>query len=630
MSLAELLPCCRAMLASLQVLCYTNGMNKTEKPSTIPERKDVPAEYKWDLSPLYTSDAAWEADLKKIPELTAQFAAYRGRVGESKETFLALLKLDEQIDRLMEDVYHFASLRHEADQGDSTAQEQYNRVLMEYTKVGAAQSFYLPEMLAIPDATVESWLADDVFADYRIYVRKIMHRKPHTLSEKEERILALQGESGNTASNVFGLLTDVDLSFGTVQDGGTEKPLTHSTFSTFLENQDRAVRREAYTKFYGAFNAHANTLAALYSGSVNQDVFIARARGYASSLEAALYGDKVDAAVYRNLIDTVHRNLPVLHRYYALRKRVLGVDELRHYDVYVPLVKSVKTHTSYEEAVEIVRQALAPLGTEYTGRLCGGLLHGWADRYENKGKRSGAFSSGCYRGYPYILLNYKDDSIRDVYTMAHEGGHSMHSWYSVHGNPFMCYDYTIFEAEVASTFNEELVFEYMLKGAQEKKDTALENYLLSMRASDILATLHRQTMFAEFELMAHESVEKGEPLSTEVLRAMYRRLLEQYFGPDMHFEPESDLEGLRIPHFYNAFYVYKYATGISASLALARRVTQGGEAERADYFKFLSSGGSRYPLESLKLAGVDMAGTEPVQAALDTFAALVDRLEKTL
>ena len=619
-----------ACLASGGLLCYTNGMNNTENTHAIPERKDVPSAYKWDLSQLYTSDEAWEADMRKIPALTEQFAACKGHLGDSKEAFLSALKLDEQLDRLMEDVYHYAALCHEADQGDSAAQERYNRVLMEYTKVGAAQSFYLPEMLAIPDATIEAWLADDAFADYRIYVRKIMHRKAHTLSEKEERILALQGESGNTASNVFGLLTDVDMSFGTVREDGVDKPLTHSTWSTFLESQNRDVRREAYTKFYGVFSAHANTLAALYSGSVNQDVFVARARGYASSLEAALYGDKVDSAVYRNLIDTVHRNLPVLHRYYSLRKRVLGVDELRHYDVYVPLVKSVKTHTSYEEAVELVRNALAPLGTEYTDRLCGGLLGGWADRYENKGKRSGAFSSGCYRGYPYILLNYKDDSIRDVYTMAHEGGHSMHSWYSVHGNPFMCYDYTIFEAEVASTFNEELVFEYMLKEAQTKKDSALETYLLSMRASDILATLHRQTMFAEFELMAHEAVERGEPLSTEVLRSMYRRLLEQYFGPEMRFEPESDLEGLRIPHFYNAFYVYKYATGISASLALARRVTQGGSSERADYFKFLSSGGSRYPLESLKLAGVDMAGTEPVQAALDTFASLVGQLEKTL
>ena len=303
----------------------------------------------------------------------------------------------------------------------------------------------------------------------------------------------------------------------------------------------------------------------------------------------------------------------------------MGVSELRHYDVYVPLVKTVETKTSYEESVEICRAALAPLGKEYTDRLCDGLLNGWADRYENVGKRSGAFSSGAYIGDPYILLNYNESNIRDVFTMAHEGGHSMHSWYSVHNNPFMSYDYTIFEAEVASTFNEELVFEYLFKTA---KSDEMKKYLLAMRADDILATLYRQTMFAEFELKTHELVEKGTPLTAELLRKTYRELLELYFGPEMHFESNSDLEGLRIPHFYNAFYVYKYATGISAALALAKRVTTGGENERNDYFNFLKSGGSRYPIESLKVAGVDMESTEPVQAACDKFKTIVDELNR--
>ena len=372
---------------------------------------------------------------------------------------------------------------------------------------------------------------------------------------------------------------------------------------------------------------NANTLAALYSGSVKNDIFHARARGYNSSLEAALYGDKVPVSVYKNLIETVHKNLDTLHRYYKIRKKVLGVEELRHYDVYVPLVKSIKSKISYDESVEIVRNALAVLGSEYTDTLCGGLKGGWVDRFENKGKNSGAFSSGCYEGYPYILLNYKDTSLRDVYTMAHEGGHSMHSWYSVRNNPFMSYEYTIFEAEVASTFNEELVFEYLLKNA---KDHEIKKYLLSMRANDILATLHRQTMFAEFELKCHEAVENNEPLSTEAIRSIYRKLLEQYFGPAMKFEKSSDMEGLRIPHFYNAFYVYKYSTGISAALALAKRVVNGGKQEHEDYFKFLKSGGSRYPIESLKVAGVNMESTEPVQAALDTFKDLVDQLEEEL
>ena len=352
---------------------------------------------------------------------------------------------------------------------------------------------------------------------------------------------------------------------------------------------------------------------------------MARARGYDSCLHSALYGNKVPESVYRNLIECIHKNLPALHEYYSLRKKALGLEELRHYDVYVPLVKSVETKTTYEESVEICRNALTPLGKEYTDRLCDGLLNGWADRYENTGKRSGAFSSGCYTGDPFILLNYNDSNIRDVFTMAHEGGHSMHSWYSVHNNPFMSYEYTIFEAEVASTFNEELVFDYLLENA---KSDEMKKYLLAMRADDILATLYRQTMFAEFELKTHEFVENGTPLTAELLRKTYRELLELYFGPEMVFEDNSDMEGLRIPHFYSAFYVYKYATGISAALALAKRVKNGGEKERNDYFEFLKSGGSRYPIESLRVAGVDMESVEPVQAACDTFKEIVDKLKK--
>ncbi len=597
---------------------------------TIPLRKDVPASDKWDLTQIYKSDADWEKDLAKVPELTAALTAFKGKLAQSKETLLSALHADEALDRCLEDVYHYASLMNEADQSDSSAQDKVNRAMMAYTQSGAETSFYVPELLSIPDQTIADWLQDPAFADYKIYIQKILHSKPYTLSEKEERILALQSESGQTAGNTFSLLTDVDMNFGTVTVDGKELPLTHSTLGKFLENPARSVREQAYTKFYAQFKAHENTLASLYTGSVNDDVFHARARGYKSSLQAALYGNKVPESVYTNLIDTVHKNLDTLHRYYTLRKKVLGLDELRHWDVHVPLVKSVKTHTTFQESVEIVRNALSVLGKEYTDTLCSGLLGGWCDRYENKGKHSGAFSSGCYKGYPYILLNYKEDTIRDVYTMAHEGGHSMHSWYSVHNNPFMCYEYTIFEAETASTFNEELGFEYLIRDARSKGDKELATYLLSMRAQDILSTLHRQTMFAEFELKAHQSVEQGIPLTTESLRKMYRGLLEQYFGPEMHFEETSDLEGLRIPHFYNAFYVYKYATGISAAIALAKRVTTGGEAERDDYFKFLKSGGSRYPIESLRIAGVDMESTKPVQDALDVFKNIVEQLEAEL
>lgn len=596
---------------------------------TIPARKDVPAKDKWDLSSIYKSDDEWEKALKSLPELTKKAAAYKGRLGESAITLLSALKELEAANLVMETVYHYASLQHEADEDDSKATDRDGRAMMAYTEMQAELSFVDPEIQEIDETKLRKWISTKEFADYRIYIEKLLHFKQYILSEKEERILSLAMQPGQTAETAFSVLTNVDMNktFGTVTEDGEEKQLTETTWGVFMHSQDRKVREEAYKKFYAKYEEHQNTIAALYAGSVNQDVFSMRARGYKSSLEMALYGNKVPVAVYHNLIDCVHQNLPALHDYYKLRREVLGLakGELRHYDVYVPLVKSVKSNTTYEQAVELCRAALAPLGAEYTDRLCAGLLNGWADRYENIGKRSGAFSSGCYVGNPYILLNYNEENIRDVFTMAHEGGHSMHSWYSVHNNPFMCYDYTIFEAEVASTFNEELLFEYLYKNA---KDEEMKKYLLSMRADDILATLFRQTMFAEFELKAHEFVENGTPLTAELLRKTYRELLELYFGPEMTFEANSDMEGLRIPHFYTAFYVYKYATGISAALALAKRVTNGGEAEREDYFKFLKSGGSRYPIESLKIAGVDMAKTEPVQAACDEFKKIIADLNK--
>ena len=593
----------------------------------IPCRKDVPKEYKWDLSTLYAADNDWEKALESISDLTEDFVSYRGSLSKSPQTLLKALKSYEKLNKVLETVYVYASLQHTADESDSDAQNREGRASMAYAKSQAQTSFFTPELMEIPDETLKTWIEGEDFADYKIFIKKLLHEKTHILSEKEEKILSLQSESAQTAQNTFSLLSNVDMEFGSVNDGTQEIPLTQSTFSLLIRNNDRKVRQQAYKQFYATFEKHKNTLASLYAGSVNTDVFYARARGYKSSLDCALYSNKVDESVYRNLIKTVHKNLPALHRYYSIRKKALGLNSLRHYDTYVPLVKDVETKTSYDQAVEICRNALSPLGQEYTDILCGGLTGGWVDRYENKGKRSGAFSSGAYTGYPYILLNYKDDAIRDVFTMAHEGGHSMHSHYSKTNNPFLCYDYTIFEAEVASTFNEELVFQYLLKNAKDKN---MRTYLLAMRADDILATLHRQTMFAEFELKTHELVESGTPLSAEVLRSTYRALLEQYFGPEMIFEDESDLEGLRIPHFYNAFYVYKYATGISAALALAKRVTQGGQKEREDYFKFLKSGGSRYPIESLAVAGVDMSTSEPVQSALDTFAAIIDELEKSL
>lgn len=593
----------------------------------IPLRSQVSENDKWNLSSLYKSDSDWEKELESIPALISNFASWKGKLSESSQNLLLCLKDYEKLYKTLENLYCYASLKHTADESDSDSQDKEGRASMAYAKASAEGSYFSPELMAIDEKKLNEWINSKEFEDYKIFIQKELHEKPYTLSEKEEKILSLSQESLQVSYNTFSLLENVDFKFEDVEVDGKKSSLTQSTFSLFMHNQNRNVRKDAYKKFYKTFYQNQNALASLYAGNVNADIFYSRARGYKSSLQASLYSNKVDESVYRNLIETVHKNLPLLHKYYSLRKNALNLDELRHYDVYVPLVEEVTVKTPYEKAVEICRNALSVLGKEYTDTLCSGLLNGWVDRYENQGKRSGAFSSGTFSSDPYILLNYKEDSLRDLFTMAHEGGHSMHSFYSKNNNPFMCYDYTIFEAEVASTFNEELVFEYLLKNAETPQ---MKAYLLSMRADDILATLHRQTMFAEFELKAHELVENGTPLTAPVLRNLYRELLVQYFGPEMVFEEESDMEGLRIPHFYNAFYVYKYATGISASLALAKRVTEGSEKERNDYFNFLKSGGSRYPIESLKVAGVDMSGSKPIQDALDTFASIVNGLEKAL
>lgn len=590
----------------------------------IPTRAEIPAQDKWDLTSLFKTDDDWEKALSQIEPLAKEIATYKGKLNSSKETLLEALTKLSNLYQITEIVENYASLQHNADEGDQNALNKQGRAQMTAVNAFSELSFFDSEVTAIENNKIEQWIEEPEFADYKIYIQKLLHLKPYILSEKEERLLALQSESSETAYKTFSILENLELDFGTIEVDGKQLPLTQTTWSQFLKNPDRNVRKAAYERFYGVFEKHQNTFASLYAGSVNQDIFETKARGYNSCLEHALYSNKVPVEVYKNLIDTVHKNFDTLHRYYKIFQKALGTKDLRHYDVYMPFTKDISTNTSYEQAVEICREALAPLGKEYTDTLCNGLLNGWVDRYENKGKRSGAFSSGCYIGYPYILLNYKPDVIRDVFTMAHEGGHSMHSWYSTHNNPFMQYNYTIFEAEVASTFNEELVFKYLLEKATTREEKI---YYLSMRAGDILATLHRQTMFAEYELKAHELVENGTPLSAEVLRNLYRNLLTQYFGPTMTFEENSDMEGLRIPHFYSAFYVYKYATGISAAMALADKVTNGGEKEREDYFKFLKSGGSRYPIEALKVAGVDMSTTEPIQKALDKFKEIVDELE---
>ena len=594
---------------------------------TIPARSAVEAADAWNLSGLYPSAEAWEAGLAALSGLQPGVEALKTRLANSSGDFLAVLSAYADYSRLDERLAYYADLRQTEDEGNSESRGRYARYVGVASAGQAAWAWLTPAIQALPQSFLEACIADEAFADYAVFLKKLLRFKPHILSEREEKILALQAETNHIAQETFGILTNVDLDFGKVRTTEGLMPLSQSTYSSFMHHRDREVRRKAYMKFYGEFEAHKTTLASLYAGSVKLDKYQAQVRGYGSAREMALFPDDVPAAVYDNLVGTINDNLPVLHEYYDLRAKALGLDELRHYDVYVPLVDQKESKHSYEEAVDIVTASLAPLGEEYVATLRAGLLGGWVDRYENKGKRSGAFSAGSYAGDPYILLNYKDDVVKDIFTMAHEGGHSMHSWHSVRSNPFMCYSYTIFEAEVASTFNEQLVFKYLNDHASSDEERIS---LLANRVDDTLAILFRQTMFAEYEAVTHSMAEAGEALTVDSLRAAYRKLLEKYFGPRMRLEAVSDLEGLRIPHFYNAFYVYKYSTGISASIALSERVLHGGAAERDAYFAFLKSGGSRFPIEALKVAGVDMSSPEPVRKACARFADDVRTLRKLL
>lgn len=600
---------------------------KQEDAVRIPERDEIPDEYKWDLSKLFASDEEWEQGLVRLEQMIGKVKDFEGRLGESAETLKACLDFIRDAEMLDERLGYYAHLRTTEDVGKSSQQERFARYMRIATQFAAATSFINPELQAIPDTDMNTFLREPGIAEYRIMLEKILRFKPHVLSPSEEKLLAMQAEAKQTPEKAFSALTNVDFDFGSIDTPEGAKPLSQSTFRSFMLHPDREVRQQAYTQLYKTYKNHVHSLSALYSGSVQQDIYSAQVRNYGSSREMALFPDKVDEKVYDTLIEVVHENLPTLHRYYEIRRKALKVDKLAHWDVYVPLVSEVHTRHSYEEAVDVIIDALSPLGKEYCDTLRQGLTGQWVDRYENKGKRSGAFSAGSYAGDPYILMNYQEDVLGDLFTLAHEGGHSMHSWYSVRNNPFQHYNYSIFEAEVASTFNEQLVADKLLSEAESDK---MRIYLINKLVDDFVATVFRQTMFAEFEHLSHRMVENGHPLTDETLRSSYRSLLEQYFGPDVHLPEVADIECLRIPHFYRAFYVYKYATGLSAAVALSKRVLEGGEKERDDYLSFLKSGGSRYPLESLKMAGVDMASPEAIRSAMKVFAERVDELEKDL
>src|SRR5438094_4987678 len=594
----------------------------------IPTRADIPEPDKWDLTHLFVDVGKWQEDFAWLQRTYPKLQDWKGGVGESAKALAGALEFEKSLELKIERVYHYASLQLAENSANNDYLARIGQIQNLLTKIGEAFAFVVPEIQAIDDQTFAKFLADPALADWRIKLRKIRRMKPHVLSEPEERILALGAAALNGYDDTFSQLTDVDMKFGALTDEtGREKPLTQGSFSSFLVKRDPALRKRAFEQFYTEFQDHQYTLASSLAYSVKADVFRARARNYSSSLEAALFPDDVPVSVYEGLIKSVRANLSPLFRYFELRRRALGLKELHHYDTYVPMVAEIETNISFDQAVEHVVTALQPLGKEYVDVLERGLRGRWCDRYETKGKRSGAFSSGSYGAPPYILMNYKEDVFADVYTLAHEAGHSMHTWFSQKSQKYQDYEYPIFLAEVASTLNEELLTHHLL---EQTRDPKMRAYIINRNIDVIRGTLFRQVMFAEFEKVIHEFEEAGDALTLDVFKSEYHKLLTGYFAENLLLDPQLDLECLRIPHFYGAFYVYKYATGISAAVALSEKVLRGDAGAVDAYLEFLKSGGSKFPLETLKATGVNMTTPKPIESTLQLFERRLGELEELL
>ena len=595
---------------------------------SLPKRSDVVKGDTWDLESLFATDADWDEALIAWEKRIPLFQDFVGTLAESAEQLAKCLAFDLEIDREADRLGTYAHLRMSEDTAATPAQRMTGRFQHAATTAGELASFLQPEIMAIEASVLEKWLETPELQPYRLMLERVVRNRPHVLSEPEERLLAMQGTFAGTAGKVFRQLTDADMKFGTMTDGkGNELELSNATFTTLLHDPVHEVRKNAFHQYYDQYKAHANTLAATLAGSNERDAYAAKVRRHPSAVESALFADNVPIAVYDQLISAVREHLPIVHRYYDLRRRILGLDKIHHYDCYVPLVPELDQNHTWDEAVQEILTSLHPLGKAYCDKLEVGLRGRWCDRYPNIGKQSGAFSSGTYDSDPYILMNYQEDVIEHVFTLAHEAGHSMHTRLSAESQPFQHAGYTIFVAEVASTFNEQLLTRHLLSKASSPKQRAA---IISREIDAIRGTIIRQTMFAEFERMSHASVESGEPLTLEKIRSLYRELLNDYFGSGFSVDEELELESLRIPHFYRAFYVYKYATGLSASIALAKKVTEGGPEELAAYLNFLGGGCSKWPLDLLRDAGVDLETPEPVGLALARFGELVNELESLL
>ena len=593
----------------------------------IPARADVPEKDKWAIQDLFATDDDWRAALAKAKEFILRITAFRGRLAESGAVLLSFFRLDDEISLAFDALVHYAQRRSDEDTRVAAYQEMVSQVTRFAVEIQSAAAFETPELLAISDEDMNRLYAEAPELElYRLNIDRIRRRREHVLSDKEEAILAAAGEMAASPDDIYSMLNDADLKFpDAVDKDGNKHPVTHGTFIPLMQSYDRVLRKSAFDSLYSVYGQFRNTSAATLSAQLKQLLFFANVRKYPSTLDAALDGNEVPTEIYRNLIDAVHRSFAPMYRYVALRKKLLGVDELHMYDLYVPVVDGVEMKFTFEEAKEIALKALSPLGEDYLNLLREGFANGWIDVYENEGKRSGAYSAGA-RVHPYVLLNFKG-TLDDVFTLVHEMGHSIHSYLSNKTQPTAYQDYVIFVAEVASTCNEALLMEYLLSVTTDKKERA---YLINHFLEQFRGTLYRQTMFAEFELAANEMTQRGEGTTAEALCAMYKKLNEQYFGPEMNVDEEISLEWARIPHFYYDYYVYQYATGYAAAIALSRRILREGEPAVKDYLGFLSGGCSADPITLLRGAGVDMASPKPIEDATKLFDEMISEMEKIL
>lgn len=593
---------------------------------TLPKRNEISPEYKWAIEDLYANDEEWAKEAEALKQAAASLASYQGTLLSSPTVLLSYLREKDAASKKLERVYVYANQRYHEDTGNAAYQALSNQAAGIQVDFYRHLAFEEPELLNLTEEMLQDFFRQEPeLAVYSIYLKEIIRQKSHIRSQEIEALLADANDMADGPSNIFSMFNNADLKFPSIQgENGEEIPVTHGRYVTLLENQNQEIRRKAFHSLYSMYEAYQNTLAATYSTNLKKQYFFAKARNYGSSLEMALDGGEIPLSVYHNLIDTVHKKLPLLHRYVRLRKKMLHLPELHMYDLYTPMIPRDEKKIPFEEAKKIVEAGLAPLGEDYLSKLREGFANRWIDVYENENKRSGAYSWGAYGTHPYVLLNYQDN-LNNVFTLAHEMGHALHSYYSDAAQPYVYAGYRIFVAEVASTCNESLLMDYLLHDKENTKEEQL--YLLNYFMEQFRGTLYRQTMFAEFELITHEMVQKNEPLTAQKLNEIYYDLNRTYFGDDIIIDPEISLEWARIPHFYTPFYVYQYATGYSAAIAISQKILKKEPDAVKNYIQFLSSGSSKNCIDLLKICNVDMTDPEPVESALDLFESLLDQFE---